>query len=160
MEMATFFVGQSVLALDAACVLEAHSAADIAPISAGRLPHCVGTLARRSQGAVAGYVLVFDLGALLYGKPLTRSLQSQVIVLTYQGMKLGLLVSDLEGVARLDARQLRAAPALAHSADALVDRLIQANGGDLLIQCLNVAALVQMLKAPASAQVTVGAAAY
>ena len=148
MEMATFFVGRSVLAVDAACVLEAQSAADIAPVSAGRLPHCVGTLARRSQGVVAGYVWVFDLGALLYGKPLARSAQSQVIVLAYQGLKLGLLVSDLEGVARLDVRQLRAAPALAHSADALVDRLIQANGGDLLIQCLNMAALVQMLKAP------------
>ena len=160
MEMATFFVGQSVLALDAASVLEAQSAAEIAPVSAGRLSHCVGTLARRSQGAVAGYVWVFDLGALLYGKPLARSQQSQVIVLAHQGLKLGLLVSDLEGVARLDARQLRAAPALAHSADALVDRLIQANGGDLLIQCLNVAALVQRLKAPAPVQAVGSAAAY
>jgi hypothetical protein len=50
MEMATFFVGRSVLAVDAACVLEAQSASAIAPVSAGRLPHCVGTLARRSQG--------------------------------------------------------------------------------------------------------------
>lgn len=151
MEMATFFVGQSVLAVDAACVLEAQSAADIAPLSAGRLPHCVGTLARRSQGVVAGYVWVFDLGALLYGKPLVRNAQSQVIVLTHQGLKLGVLVSDLEGVARFDARQLRSAPGLAHTAMPLVDRLIQANHGDLLIQCLSVAALVQMLKAPAQA---------
>lgn len=149
LEMATFFVGQSVLAVDAACVLEAQSFAEVAPVSAGRLPHCVGTLARRSQGAVAGYVWVFDLSALLYGKPLTRSAQSQVIVLEHQGLKLGLLVSDLEGVTRLDAGLLRRAPAMTHSAQALVDSLIQANGGDLLIQCLNVAALVNMLKAPA-----------
>lgn len=149
MEMATFFVGRSVLAIDAACVLEAQNAADIAPVSAGRLPYCVGTLARRSQGVVAGYVWVFDLGGLLYGKPLARTAQSQVIVLAHQGLKLGVLVSDLEGVARFDAQQLRLAPALAPAAVSLVDRLIHANGGDLLIQCLSVAALVQMLKAPA-----------
>ncbi|WP_255576206.1 chemotaxis protein CheW [Comamonas sp. Y33R10-2] len=154
MEMATFFVGNSVLAVDAACVLEAQSAADIAPVSAGRLPHCVGTLARRSQGVVAGYVWVFDLSTLLYGKPLLRSAQSQVIVLEHQGLRLGLLVSDLEGVVRLQAGQMRRAPALAHMRESLVESLIQANDGDLLIQCLNVAALVAMLKAPAQVGVT------
>ncbi|WP_326999404.1 chemotaxis protein CheW [Comamonas testosteroni] len=151
-EMATFFVGRSVLAVDAACVLEAQSASAIAPVSAGRLPHCVGTLARRSQGAVAGYVWVFDLGALLFGKPVTRTTQSQVIVLEHQGLKLGVLVSDLEGVVRFENRQLRLAPAMAGAADQLVDRLIRANEGDLLIQCLNVAALVRMLKAPLPAE--------
>ncbi|KGH31854.1 chemotaxis protein CheW [Comamonas testosteroni] len=152
MEMATFFVGRSVLAVDAACVLEAQSASAIAPVSAGRLPHCVGTLARRSQGAVAGYVWVFDLGALLFGKPVTRTAQSQVIVLEHLGLKLGVLVSDLEGVVRFESGQLRLAPAMAGAADQLVDRLIRANEGDLLIQCLNVAALVRMLKAPLPAE--------
>lgn len=152
LEMATFFVGRSVLAVDAACVLEAQSASAIAPVSAGRLPHCVGTLARRSQGAVAGYVWVFDLGALLFGKPVTRTAQSQVIVLEHLGLKLGVLVSDLEGVVRFESGQLRMAPAMAGAADQLVDRLIRANDGDLLIQCLNVAALVRMLKAPLPAE--------
>ncbi|WP_291598118.1 chemotaxis protein CheW [Comamonas sp.] len=148
LEMATFFVGRSVLAVDAACVLEAQSASAIAPVSAGRLPHCVGTLARRNQGGVAGYVWVFDLGAMLFGEPATRTAQSQVIVLEHQGLKLGVLVSDLEGVVRFESGQLRLAPALAGAADQLVDRLIRANDGDLLIQCLNVAALVRTLKAP------------
>ncbi|MCO8247627.1 chemotaxis protein CheW [Comamonas thiooxydans] len=156
MEMATFFVGCSVLAVDAACVLEAQSASAIAPVSAGRLPHCVGTLARRSQGVVAGYVWVFDLGELLFGKPVTRTAQSQVIVLEHRGLKLGVLVSDLEGVARFESGQLRLAPAMAGAADQLVDRLIRANDGDLLIQCLNVAALVRMLKAPQPAEQAAG----
>ena len=152
LEMATFFVGRSVLAVDAACVLEAQSASAIAPVSAGRLPHCVGTLARRSQGSVSGYVWVFDLGAMLFGEPATRTAQSQVIVLEHQGLKLGVLVSDLEGVVRFESGQLRLAPALAGAADQLVDRLIRANDGDLLIQCLNVTALVRMLKAPLPAE--------
>ena len=155
-EMATFFVGRSVLAVDAACVLEAQSASAIAPVSAGRLPHCVGTLARRSQGVVAGYVWVFDLGALLFGKPVIRTAQSQVIVLEHQGLKLGVLVSDLEGVVRFESGQLRLAPAMAGAADQLVDRLIRANDGDLLIQCLNVTALVRMLKAPLPAEQAAG----
>ncbi|MEX8194078.1 chemotaxis protein CheW [Comamonas guangdongensis] len=152
-EMATFFVGRSVLAVDAACVLEAQSAAAIAPVSAGRLPHCVGTLARHDQGEVAGYVWVFDLGGLLYGQPVARTQQSQVLVLQHAGLKLGVLVSDLQGVARFAPQQLLPAPALAHAAGQLVDRLIKANGGDLLIQCLDVAALVQRLQAPAAESV-------
>ena len=148
LEMATFFVGRSVLAVDAACVLEAQSASAIAPVSAGRLPYCVGTLARRSQGAVAGYVWVFDLGALLFGKPLTRTAQSQVIVLEHEGIRLGLLVSDLEGVVRFESEQLRVAPALAGLQEQLVQHLIYANDGGLLIQGLSVAALVRAVKAP------------
>ena len=148
-EMATFFVGRSVLAVDAACVLEAQSAAAIAPVSAGRLPHCVGTLARHGQGELAGYVWVFDLGALLYGQSVARTQQSQVLVLQHAGLKLGVLVSDLQGVARFAPPQFLPAPALAPAAGQLVDRLIKANGGDLLIQCLDVAALVQRLRAPA-----------
>ena len=105
---------------------------------------------------MAGYVWVFDLGALLFGKPVIRTAQSQVIVLELQGLKLGVLVSDLEGVVRFESGQLRLAPAMAGAADQLVDRLIRANDGDLLIQCLNVTALVRMLKAPLPAEQAAG----
>jgi hypothetical protein len=142
------FVGRSVLAVDAACVLEARVPR---PSLLFRPDACRIAWARwrGAARAVAGYVWVFDLGALLFGKPVTRTAQSQVIVLEHQGLKLGVLVSDLEGVVRFESGQLRLAPAMAGAADQLVDRLIRANEGDLLIQCLNVAALVRMLKPPA-----------
>jgi len=147
-EMATFFVGTSLCALDAACVLEALPASAIATVSAGRLPHCVGTLARRSQGTVTGYIWVFDLGALLYGKPTLATAQSQVIVIECAGRKLGLLVSDLQGVARFAAQHILAAPAMAsHPGNhLLVDALVQANGGALLIQRLSATGLAHTLQ--------------
>lgn len=148
-EMATFFIGAHLMALDAACVLEALPAAAIAPVSAGRMHHCVGTLARHSQGAVIGYVWVFDLGALLHGQPTTVTAQSQVIVLQHAGCKLGLLVSDLQGVARFGKAQIIPAPAMAPSQRPLLDALIKANEGSLLIQCLSPSGLLQMLQGQA-----------
>lgn len=150
-EMATFFVGSSLMALDAACVLEALPAAAIAPVSAGRIPHCVGTMARRSRGALTGYVWVFDLNALLHGKPTRVTAQSQVVVLEHAGRRLGLLVSDLQGVARFADSQVIPAPAMAPSQHRLVDALVKANGGSLLIQCLSAAALLHTLQGQASA---------
>ena len=159
-EMATFFVGSSLMALDAACVLEALPASAIAPVSAGRIPHCVGTLARRSRGALTGYVWVFDLHALLHGQPTRVTAQSQVIVLEHAGRRLGLLVSDLQGVARFAADQIIPAPAMAPVSHRLVDALVQANGGSLLIQCLSAAGLLQALQgklAPQEQAVSIGA---
>lgn len=151
-EMATFFVGSSLMALDAACVLEALPASAIAPVSAGRIPHCVGTLARRSRGALTGYVWVFDLHALLHGQPTRVTAQSQVIVLEHAGRRLGLLVSDLQGVARFAADQIIPAPAMAPASHRLVDALVQANGGSLLIQCLSAAGLLQALQGKVALQ--------
>lgn len=151
-EMATFFVGSSLMALDAACVLEALPASAIAPVSAGRIPHCVGTLARRSRGALTGYVWVFDLHALLHGEPTRVTAQSQVIVLEHAGRRLGLLVSDLQGVARFAAEQIIPAPAMAPVSHHLVDALIQANGGSLLIQCLSASGLLQALQGKVAPQ--------
>lgn len=146
-EMATFFAGSTVLAVDAGAVLEAQSATAIAPLSAGRLPFCVGTLK-----AAAGFVWVFDLGAMLGGEPVAWSLKGvqsrQVVVLEHEGLKLGLLVHDVLGVNRFATSQFRQAPHMAGQGMALVDQLIQVEGGSLLIQQLNLGALVQKIRAP------------
>lgn len=149
-EMATFFIDADLMALDAACVLEALPASTIAPVSASRLPFCVGTLARRNQGSVAGYVWVFDLCALLKGHPGSITAQSQVIVLEHDGRKLGLLVSDLQGVACFAPEQIMDPPAMAGNG-ALVDKLVKANQGQLLIQHLNAAHVLQALQKTACA---------
>jgi chemotaxis signal transduction protein len=97
-EMATFFIDARPFALDAGCVLEALPASAITAVSAGRLPYCLGTLARRAQGQVTGYAWVFDLGHVLRGTPSQVTAQSQVIVIDADGRRIGLLVSDLLGV--------------------------------------------------------------
>lgn len=160
-EMATFFVGNAVLAVDAACVLEAQSASALAPLSAGRLPFCVGTLK-----AAAGFVWVFDLGSMLGGEPVAKlakaAQNSQVVVLEHEGLKLGLLVHDVLGVNRFASSQFRAAPAMAGQSMALVDQLIQAEGGALLIQKLHLGALVQKVRSgnQATREKTQGQEAY
>ena len=88
---------------------------------------------------------------MLGGEPVARSLQgaqsSQVIVLEHETLKLGLLVHDVLGVNRFALQQFREAPRMAGQSMALVDQLIQAEGGGLLIQQLNLGALVQKIRA-------------
>ena len=145
-EMATFYVGKQLFALRAEAVLEALPAAAISPVSAGRLPHCLGTLARQSQGQVTGYVWVFDLGELLSGQPTRITEQSQVVVLEHGTRKLGILVSALHGVHHFDAASIIPAPAMAGGSALLVNELIKANQGQLLLQCIHPQGLLQTLQ--------------
>ena len=147
-ELASFYVGASLLALRAGDVCEALPASAISPVAAGRLPFCVGALARRSQGSVSGYVWVFDLAALLQGQPGVVTEQSQVIVVQHGGLRVGLLVSALQGVHRLPASALVDSPMLnaADTATALVRKLVHADSGLPLIQCLDPAALMRRLQ--------------
>jgi chemotaxis signal transduction protein len=154
-EMATFFIDARPFAVHAACVLEALPASAITAVSAGRLPYCLGTLARRAQGQVTGYAWVFDLGHVLRGTPSAITAQSQVIVIEHDGRRIGLLVSDLLGVQHFAARRFAAAPRMHGGAAAIVGEIIQAQQADgtgLLVQCLDIAALMQLLQACAANQ--------
>jgi chemotaxis signal transduction protein len=163
-ELASFYVGASLMALRAASVCEALPASAVAPVAAGRLPFCVGALARRSQGSVSGYVWVFDLAALLQGRPGVVTEQSQVIVVQHGGLRVGLLVSALQGVHRLPAQALVSSPMRMDadtgdtSAASLVGELVHADSGMPLIQCLDPAALMRRL-APARSAAAANAAA-
>ena len=152
-EMATFFVDSALFALDAAPVLEALPASAIAPVSAGRMPYCLGTLARRMHGAVTGYVWVFDLGHLLRGTPSPITQHSQVVVLQQGGRRIGLLVSELHGVTTFAPDKVIASPSLAGPHGRLVSELIKANGGRLLIQCIDAQRLLEALQESALAPV-------
>jgi chemotaxis signal transduction protein len=160
-EMATFFIDARPFAIDAGCVLEALPASAITPVSAGRLPYCLGTLARRAQGQVTGYAWVFDLGHVLRGTPSVTTAQSQVIVIDHAGRRIGLLVSDLLGVQHFAARRFAPAPRMYGSAPAIVSEIIQAQQADgtgLLVQCLDIAALMQLLQTCAANQRLAGEA--
>lgn len=147
-ELASFYVGASLLALRASEICEALPASAIAPVAAGRLPFCVGALARRSQGSVSGYVWVFDLAALLQGRSGVVTEQSQVIVVRHAGLRVGLLVSALQGVHRLPSSAIVDSPmlAMAPGSQALVRELVHADSGLPLIQCLDPAALMHRLQ--------------
>ena len=151
-EVATFFVDATLFALDAEAVLEALPASEIAPVSAARLPYCVGTLARRSQGAVTSYVWVFDIGHLLRGTPSAITSRSQVVVLEHADRRIGLLVSELHGVATVAPDKVMPAPLIHGAHGMLVSELIKANAGRLLIQCIAPSALMQVLQDSARGQ--------
>ncbi|MDD2608520.1 MAG: chemotaxis protein CheW [Giesbergeria sp.] len=144
-EMATFFVGPSLLALDAASVCEALPATAIAPVSASRQAYCVGTLALKTQGNISSYVWVFDLGQLLSGKASPQTPQSQVIVLRHGEQSVGLLASELHGVGLFAHQRIVKAPGLPGTAGKLITHLIKGHPGQTLIQCLDVGQLVAML---------------
>ena len=145
-EVATFFVDATLFALDAEVVLEALPASEIAPVSAARLPYCVGTLARRAHGAVTSYVWVFDIGHLLRGTPSAITSRSQVVVLEHAGRRIGLLVSELHGVATVAPDKVMPAPVIHGANGMLVSELIKANAGRLLIQCRDPTGLMQLLQ--------------
>ena len=145
-EMATFYIGKQLFALRAESVLEALPASSVSPVSAGRLPYCVGTLARHTQGQVTGYVWVFDLTEILTGQRSRCTEQSQVIVLEHGDRKLGVLVGALHGVHHFNQESIIPAPSLAGGSDLLVQELIKANQGELLVQCINPQGLLNTLQ--------------
>ncbi|MGN1057096.1 MAG: chemotaxis protein CheW [Comamonas sp.] len=145
-EMATFYVGAQLFALRAETVLEALPASAISPVSAGRLPYCLGTLARHAQGQVTGYVWVFDLGELFTGQRTQCTEQSQVVILEHGTRKLGILVSALHGVHQFRPDSIIASPSMAGGADILVNELIKANEGSFLIQCISPEGLLHTLQ--------------
>lgn len=150
-EMATFFVDAGLFALDTHSVLEALPASAIATVSVGRLPYCVGALARKAQGHITGYIWVFDLGHLLRGTPSQVTPHSQVIVLEHDGRRIGLLVNELHGVTTFASHRIMHAPALAGVHGQLIHRLVKAHQGQVLVQCLDVEKLTALLRRPAPA---------
>lgn len=150
-EMATFFVDAGLFALDTQGILEALPASAIAPVSVGRLPYCVGALARKAQGNITGYIWVFDLGHLLRGTPSQATPHSQVIVLEHDDRRIGLLVNELHGVTTFASHRIMQAPAMAGHNGQLIDRLIKANQGEVLVQCLDVEKIMALLRRPAGA---------
>lgn len=146
-EMATFFVGKQLFALHAESVLEALPATSVNPVSASRLPYCIGTLARHAQGQVTGFVWVFDLGELLSGQRsrLTKNTRwwwlstASASLVCWSAPCMACTTSPVS---------VRPAPSMAGGAELLVHELIQANQGALLIQCLNPQGLLHALQSP------------
>ncbi|MDD2729685.1 chemotaxis protein CheW [Malikia sp.] len=154
-EYATFSAGSSLLAIDARQVQQALPASELTPMSVGGHPCRIGMLLPHGDAVASQFVWVFDLGRLLHGQATVVDGGSQVIIVRHAGQTLGLLIEELHGVPEFSERQIQPLP-LGRAAEAgrLVERLIQADEGRVLIQLLEVEPLFQLLQhgAPAPSE--------
>jgi chemotaxis signal transduction protein len=140
---ATFFCGNSLLALPGTHVVEAVPASSLAVRASNGQQGCIGMLAPHRGGQVNHMVWVFDLGLLLGGEPSPMEASNQIVIVRHGPHTLGLLVSGLHGVPEFSNTQIMPSPfggeryAISH--------FIKANGGRLLIQLLDVTRLFDLL---------------
>jgi chemotaxis signal transduction protein len=147
-EFATFFVDETLFALEAEIVLEALSASEISSVSIGSRSERVGVIAVQHEGNGANYVWVYDLSYLLSGVPSVVDSNSQVVVIMCGGHKIGLLVGALHSVAQFNQVQISMTPLANDKRGNLIKWIIKANEGNLFIQCVDVDFLLRMLTNP------------
>lgn len=145
-EIASFYIGKQLFAMRAQNVCEALSPRAIEAVSAHKTPYCIGTLALHTQGQIAAYIWVYDLGHLLTGESTPLTEQSQVIVVEYEQRKLGILASALHGVHNFPPEAMLRSPGLTDVSHALINELVKANQDQLLVQCINPQALLSKLQ--------------
>ncbi|HEY0844647.1 MAG TPA: chemotaxis protein CheW [Noviherbaspirillum sp.] len=148
MEYATFFIDGMLFAILAANVQEALPASAISPVSMGGRSERIGVLPQHRPGEGRSFVWVFDLRHLMRGSAATIDAGSQVVIVRHEGQDIGLLVDELHGVPEFRPAQIAPTPFAASADGLLVKQVIQANGGSLLIQSLDVAQLFACLKDP------------
>lgn len=144
-EFATFFVDGDLFAMPAEYVSEALPASAISPVSMGGRSERCGVLAMHKDDAAKQFVWVFDLGHLIRGTPSVIDSSSQVIIVHHGGQSIGLLVAELHGVPEFSPQQIMPTPLAAAGAGMLVPQIIKANGGQLLIQVVDVEYLFTLL---------------
>ena len=144
-EFATFFINTDLFALAASHVAQALPAASVARVSVGASFDRIGVLALPD----ASFIWVFDLGYLLSGQMTPIDTSSQVVVVQHGARTIGLLVSELHGVAKFDPDGIIDTPLTSSAGGMLVPQLIRANQGSLLLQVVDVDYLFGMLSEPA-----------
>ena len=140
-EYATFIANGVLYALPAVNVLEAVSARQLASVPVGGRQACVGLLDRHGDQAQSGPVWVFRLNGLLHKPAQTVAEVGAIMVLEYQGKRIGLLVDELHDVREFSSRHIMPSPFYSDGRYSLIQQLIKANRGTLLIQALGVASL-------------------
>jgi chemotaxis signal transduction protein len=150
-EFATFFIDGDMFAIAAEDVCEALPASRVQPISMGTVAGRVGVLALDGGPTGLDYVWVFDLGLLLSGKTMAIDTGTQVVVVSHGGRAIGLMVSELHGVAKFDRSHIIPTPLAPSGNGMLVKQVIKANEASLLVQVVDTAYLFGMLKNPEAA---------
>ncbi|HEU4846272.1 MAG TPA: chemotaxis protein CheW, partial [Burkholderiaceae bacterium] len=127
-------------------VREARTASKLAPVSMGSGAACVGLLELEEGGKdAAGYVWVYDLGFFVSGQSTVVDARSQIVVVSDGTRTVGLLVSELHGVAKFVDEDLIALPLTRQDGRTLVSQVIKAYQGEVLIQLIDTASLFGML---------------
>lgn len=156
---ATFHCGGDLLALPAVHVLEALPASALSARMGNGGPAAgsgagaqnrgaqgpkyqgrIGMLAPQGNDRIGHFVWVFDLSWLLHERPGTLDDNSQIIIVRHGMHTAGLLVDGLHAVPEFGDEQLMPSPF--GSEQKLLSHFIRANGGNLLIQLLDPAALL------------------
>jgi chemotaxis signal transduction protein len=94
-------------------------------------------------------IWVFDLGALVNGKPSPVAMDSQVIVVVHDGNQIGLLSDELHAVSSYEHARVSASPIAEEHR--LVRGIIQGEGGALL-QLLDTRRLFALFSEPVATQ--------
>ncbi|TCS37415.1 chemotaxis signal transduction protein [Paucimonas lemoignei] len=147
-EFATFFVNGAMFAIDAEHAQQALPVQRISRVSIGGRSERVGIISLEQQGEEKRYAWVYDLGHLMRGTPSPMEAASQVIIVKHGDQMIGLLVEDLHGVPEFEAAQIVATPLANGAGGMLITQVIKANGGDLLIQVINIDYLFAVLSDP------------
>ena len=156
LDFAIFYAGGALMALKAEAIREAVPFVRVQRAASNNRAR-IGMLDVTRTGAgtdAAGgnsshFVWVFDLALLATGRAGDISDNSQVMLVQVETEKgsgtIGLLVDDLHSVQQFDAEALIDSP-LGAAETALAPRLIKANGGNLLIEALDLERLLSRLR--------------
>lgn len=148
---ATFFMQGEMFAIAAEDVCEALPLARMSPVTVGAWGGRSGILALDGAGGGPGYVWVFDLGVMVSGTASMRDAGSNVVVVRRGTRAVGLMVGELHGVTRFDHADVVPTAFGRGDDKALVKQIIKANGGDCLIQVINIDCLFDRLEQPQAA---------
>lgn len=135
-EFATFYVDAGQFAIAATDVQEAQCASKIRPVTMGAGAACVGVIPLEAADDLCW---VYDLGVLLHGRPTPVTQRSQVIVARNDGKTVGLLVDDLDVVAKFEETQITPVPLFHADQAALVKQVVNPGSGGGLIQIIDAA---------------------
>jgi len=108
----------------------------------------MGLIPIRSEGEEDRYIWVFDLGCLTRGTPSAIGPASQAVVLRHGSGMIAVLVDDLHGVPKFTPAQMVPSPVAAGTDGLLVKQVVRANGGNVLVQALDVAQLFACVEDP------------
>ncbi len=144
-EFATFFINASLFALPAESVQEALPASKMSAVPRADRKVCIGLLGMEREGETNSSVWVFDLSYLLHSISSVIDKSSQVIIVRHGGQMMGLLVDALHGVPEFHDSQLMPNPFARPGDGPLIKDFIKANGGQLLIQSVDVSRLFATL---------------
>jgi chemotaxis signal transduction protein len=148
---ATFFMHGEMFAIAAEDVCEAQPVSRMSPVTMGTWSGRAGVLALDEAAGVFRYLWVFDLGVLVSGTASAHDANSDVVVVRRGTRAVGLMVGGLHGVTRFDRADVLPTVFGRGGDKTLVKQIIKANGGDCLIQVLDIDWLFAMLEQPQAA---------